>query len=122
MQLAIPAALEDRAYTDEMISETGRLYLQRKAAMEALNKIEGLSVMENKAALYLFPRVDTAKLGFANDKEFVLELLLNKKILVVAGSGFYAKDNNHFRIVALPKPEDMTTAINAIGEFIKERS
>lgn len=122
MQLAIPAALEDRAYTDEMISPTGRLYLQRKAAMEALDKIDGLSVMENKAALYLFPRIDTAKLGFNSDKEFVLDLLLDKKILVVAGSGFYAKDNNHFRIVALPKPEDMTTAINAIGEFIKERT
>ncbi len=121
MQLAIPAALEDSAYTVEMMSPGGRLYEQRKTAVEEFNKIEGLSVVPNNAAFYLFPKIDTAALGFKTDKEFALSLLEEKKILVIPGSGFYCKDNNHFRIVALPNTEDLSTAIKAIGEFIKER-
>lgn len=121
VQLAIPAALEDTAYTKEMISEGGRLYEQRKAAIDALNKIEGVSVVPNHAAFYLFPKIDTKALGFESDKEFVHELLINKKILVVPGSGFYCKDNDHFRIVALPEKTELKRAIELIGEFIKEK-
>lgn len=121
MQLAIPAALDDSAYTIEMMSPGGRLYEQRKTAVEEFNKIEGLSVVPNNAAFYLFPKIDTAALGFNTDKEFAMKLLEEKKILVIPGSGFYCKDNNHFRIVALPNTEDLSTAIKAIGEFIKER-
>ncbi|MBQ7331092.1 MAG: aminotransferase class I/II-fold pyridoxal phosphate-dependent enzyme [Oscillospiraceae bacterium] len=119
MQLAIPAALADTEYTKEMLSPTGRLYLQRKVAIEEMNKIPGLEVMPNKAALYMFPKIDTAALGFKTDKEFAYDLLLKKKILIVPGSGFYAKDQNHFRIVCLPAPEQMGEAIRAIGDYLQ---
>lgn len=121
MQLAIPAALADRQYTIDMLSPSNRLYQQREATIKALNEIEGVSVVKNKAAFYIFPQVDTKALGFDNDKAFASQLLQDKKILIIPGSGFYCKDQNHFRIVALPEADQLYTAVTKIGDFIRER-
>lgn len=118
MQLVIPTALADSEYTEQLISPSGRFYRQSLAAYEELSKIDGISVVKNKAAFYLFPKIDIEKFGFASDKEFAMKLLEAENILVVAGSGFYCKDNKHFRIVALPKEEDIITAVGKIKRFL----
>jgi len=122
MQLVIPAALADTEYTKEMVrSGEGRVAVQSKVAYEELNKIDGIEVVKNTAAFYLFPKIELEKFGFASDKDFAMQLLEAKNILVVAGSGFYCKDNRHFRIVALPRAEELKTAIEKIGEFLDEK-
>ena len=119
MQLIIPAALKDSYYTEEMISKTGRLYLQREAAYQAINEVDGLSVVKNMGALYMFPKIDTERFNVTSDKEFVKGLLLAKKILIVAGTGFGYTSPDHFRIVLLPKHEDIKNAIYDIGDYLQ---
>ncbi|MBO5305500.1 MAG: aminotransferase class I/II-fold pyridoxal phosphate-dependent enzyme [Clostridia bacterium] len=122
MQLVVPAALADTAYTRAMmLSGEGRVAVQSRVAFEELTKIEGIEVVKNKAAFYLFPKIDLARFGFESDKDFAMQLLESKNILVVAGSGFYCKDNCHFRIVALPRAEELKEAIGKIGEFLDEK-
>jgi len=116
METIIPAAIKDTEYTKAMLREGGRLYEQRKAAWAALDKIEGLSYVKNDAAFYIFPRV---KAGLDSDKKFVRELLLEKKILLVPGTGFLQQDNDHFRIILLPEANELNWAINEIGDFLK---
>ena len=122
MQLIIPTALEDSAYTRLMVlSGEGRVAVQSKVAYEELSRIDGIEVVKNRAAFYLFPRLELERFGFESDKDFAMQLLEAKNILVVAGSGFYCKDNRHFRIVALPRAEELSEAIGRIGEFLDEK-
>lgn len=121
MQLIIPEALRDREYTEKMIGEGGRLYRQNKLASSLLSDIDGVELVENKAAFYLFPRLDLARFGLSSDRDFASKLLEEKNILVVAGSGFYCKDECHFRIVALPEEKDLERAILDIAAFLKGR-
>ena len=118
MQLVIPTALADTEYTRKMLCETGRIYRQSKVAYEELCKIDGIEVHKNGAAFYLFPRIDLSKFNIESDKDFAKKLLWEENILVVAGSGFYATDNEHFRIVALPREEDIADAIQRIGKML----
>ncbi len=119
MQLIIPTALKDTDYTNEMISETGRLYLQRKACIEAINEIDGLSVVPNDGAFYIFPKIDTERFNVTDDAEFVRGLLETKKILVVAGSGFGYTKPNHFRVVMLPEHQTLKNAMYEIGDYLQ---
>ncbi len=121
MQTIVPVALEDTEYTDSMIRPGGRLYEQRKATHEALCKIEGVSFVPNDAAFYVFPKLEKEVLRYANDKEFARDLLLDKHILIVPGSGFDWPEPNHFRIVMLPQPDLLSEAIEKIGDFIHQR-
>ncbi len=121
MQTIIPAALSDIVYTNDMIKEGGRLYEQRKATFEELDKLDCLSYVKNDGSFYVFPKIKEEYAVFANDKKFTEELLLNKHILVVPGSGFSWEKPNYFRIVMLPQVQELRTAVNQIGEFIKEQ-
>lgn len=121
MQLAIPDALSDYAYTENMINENGRLTRQRKAVMEELDKIDGISYVKNVAAFYLFPKLDIKKYGFESDREFARKLLDEKHILIVPGSGFNCVDKKHFRIVMLPEEDVLRNAIRDIGDFLNKR-
>ena len=49
-QLVIPAALVDSESTREMLVPGGRLFEQRKATLEALDKIDGVDYLPNHAA------------------------------------------------------------------------
>ncbi len=117
-QLAIPAALEDSESTKAMMSPGGRIYEQREATIKALDQIDGISYVKNSAAFYLFPKLDTKKFNITNDRKFVLDLLESKHILMVAGSGFDWPEPDHFRIVMLPEPKVLTSAMQSLGDFL----
>ena len=121
MQTIIPAALDDFDYTNAMIAPGGRLYEQRKATCEELDKIEAISYVKNDASFYIFPKIDPEMLPIENDKEFAHELLLDKHILIVPGSGFMWDTTDHFRIVMLPEPEELATAVREMGDFISKK-
>lgn len=120
MQTIIPDALADTAYTKAMIQEGGRLYEQRKAVFEELDKIDGISYVKNDAGFYVFPKIKDGAQKISNDKKFTYDLLIKKHILIVPGSGFAWNSPDHFRIVMLPEADTLRLAVREIGNFINE--
>jgi alanine-synthesizing transaminase len=117
-QIVIPAALADTETPAAMVRPGGRLYEQREATISSLSKIDAISVVKNKAAFYIFPKLDVKKLGITDDKKFARDLLHSTNILIVPGSGFDWKDPDHFRIVMLPEANVLKKAVQDIGSFL----
>ena len=117
-QLVIPAALEDMETPASMVRPGGRMYEQRKATLEALDKIDGISYVKNVAAFYLFPKLDAKKFNITSDKKFAADLLEATNILVVPGSGFDWAEPDHFRLVMLPEAKVMGQAMEKMGQFL----
>ena len=117
-QLVIPAALEDMETPHSMVRPGGRYFEQRKATLEALDTIDGLTYVKNKAAFYLFPKLDVKKFNITNDKVFARDLLLATNILIVPGSGFDWAEPDHFRIVMLPEAPQLKDAMLRMGAFL----
>jgi alanine-synthesizing transaminase len=51
-------------------------------------------------------------------EQFVLDLLLEEKVLVVQGSGFNWPRPDHFRVVFLPNSDDLTEALGRVADFL----
>lgn len=117
-QLVIPTALQDMETPASMVSPGGRIYEQREATVSELAKIDSISFVKNKAALYIFPKLDCKKLNITDDKKFAHDLLHATNILIVPGSGFEWKEPDHFRIVMLPEANILKDAIHRLGCFL----
>jgi alanine-synthesizing transaminase len=119
-QHAIQIALGGRQSVRDLVLPGGRLLEQRDAAMKALLAIPGVTCVEPKGALYVFPRLDPDRYPIRDDQQFVLELLREQHVLVVQGSGFNWPRPDHLRIVTLPRADDLTEAIDRIGQFLAD--
>ena len=117
-QLVIPAALADMETPASMVRPGGRYFEQRKATLETLDTIDGISYVKNRAAFYLFPKLDAKKFGITNDKKFAGDLLRAAHILIVPGSGFDWAEPDHFRIVMLPEADQLRQAMTRLGNFL----
>ena len=117
-QIVIPAALQDMETPASMIRPGGRIFEQREATVAELSKITSISFVKNKAAFYVFPRLDCKKLNISDDKKFARDLLHATNILIVPGSGFDWQRPDHFRIVMLPESKILKSAIHSMGEFL----
>ena len=117
-QLVIPAALEDMETPASMVRPGGRYFEQRKATCDVLDTVDGISYVKNRAAFYLFPRLDVEKFGITNDKVFARDLLKATNILIVPGSGFDWAEPDHFRIVMLPEAPQLKEAMIRLGHFL----
>ena len=117
-QLVIPTALRDEKTPSSMVSRGGRIFEQREATVAELSKIPSLSFVKNKAAFYIFPKLDCKKLNITDDKKFARDLLHATNILIVPGSGFEWHEPDHFRIVMLPEAEILKNAIHSLGCFL----
>ena len=117
-QLVIPTALRDEKTPSSMVSRGGRIFEQREATVAELSKISSVSFIKNKAAFYIFPKLDCKRLNITNDKKFAHDLLHATNILIVPGSGFEWHEPDHFRIVMLPEAEILKNAIHSLGCFL----
>lgn len=117
-QHAVQAALSGHQSIEALIRPGGRLYAQRDAAVDGLNSIPGVSCVRPKGALYAFARLDPEVHEIHDDSKFVLDLLIQEKLLVVQGTGFNWPEPDHFRIVTLPSVDDLKIAIERIGNFL----
>lgn len=119
-QHMIPAALDPASFrnTDPILLPGGRIFEQREYIYNALNQIDGITAVKPKAAFYIFPKIDTEKFGIVNDEKFVLDFLQEKKILLVAGSGFHWETPDHFRIVFLPELNVLKESARGLKEFL----
>jgi len=121
-QHAIQVALGGYQSINELILPGGRLLEQRNVAWELLNQIPGVSVTKPKGALYLFPRLDPKVHDIRDDEQFALDLLREQKMLVVQGTGFNWKTPDHFRLVFLPRVEDLEDAVGRLEKFLSTYS
>lgn len=118
-QLAIQTALGGYQSIEDLVAPTGRLCKQRDLAYDMLTAIPGVSCVKPKAAMYLFPKLDSKIYPIKDDQQFILDLLLEEKVLLVQGTGFNWKAPDHFRVVFLPNVDDLIEAINRIARFLK---
>ncbi|MHA1609017.1 MAG: aminotransferase class I/II-fold pyridoxal phosphate-dependent enzyme [Candidatus Njordarchaeales archaeon] len=113
---AIAALLGPQDHIKELVN---KLRERRDYAYKRLNEINGISVQKPRGAFYLFPRIDIPKYK-GRDKDFVVDLLKEEKVLVVHGSGFGSYGKDHFRMVFLPPIEMMREALERIERFVKK--
>jgi len=119
---AVQTALGGYQSINELIIPGGRLRDQRDAAMNALANVPGVSCVKPKGALYLFPKLDLNMYKIKDDQQMVLDFLIQEKILLVQGSAFNWPNKDHFRIVFLPREDDLNKAIHRFGEFLSRYS
>ena len=77
-----------------------------------------LTYNTTKAAFYIFPKLDVKKFNILDDEKFALDLLKEKKILIIHGGGFNWGQPDHFRIVYLPRIEVLKDAVESLGDFL----
>jgi len=115
-QYAIKVALEGPQ--DHLVEVRRKLSARRDITVEACNSIPRMSCVPPRGAFYAFPKIDIPD----GDDVFVKDLLLQKYVLVVQGSGFGQKPGTkHFRIVFLPQEDVLRKAYAEIGGFMKAR-
>ncbi len=117
-QYAIQTALGGYQSINDLIVPSGRLYKQRQLAYDMLTSIPGVTCVKPEAALYMFPRLDRKMYPIENDQQFILDLLLEERVLLVQGTGFNWPSPDHFRVVFLPNADDLTDSINRIARFL----
>lgn len=117
-QQIIQTALGGYQSVDELLLPGGRIYEQREYIYNAINDIPGLSAVKPKAAFYIFPKIDTKRFNILDDEKFVLDFLHEHHILLVHGGGFNWNQPDHFRIVYLPKIDDLKQTAKKMREFL----
>ncbi|MGR6861978.1 pyridoxal phosphate-dependent aminotransferase [uncultured Aliivibrio sp.] len=118
MQHAIQTALGGYQSINELLLPGGRLLEQRDKAYELITQIPGVSCVKPKGAMYLFPKLDPKMYKIKDDQKFVLDFLIKEKVLLVQGTGFNWPKPDHFRIVTLPRVDDLETAIGRLERFL----
>ena len=119
-QSIVQTALGGYQSVHNYIVPGGRVYEQRDFIYQALNDIPGISAVKPKAAFYIFPKLDTKKFHIVDDEKFALDLLREKKILIIHGGGFNWKQPDHFRVVYLPRIEVLKDAVDGLADFLSD--
>ena len=92
---------------------------RREIALSRINSIDGLEVEPTGGAFYMFVRI-THPRWKNDDKQFVLSLLQEEKVLLVHGSGFSKElGSGHIRLVHLADPDTLNEAFDRIERFLK---
>ncbi|MEK7843213.1 MAG: pyridoxal phosphate-dependent aminotransferase, partial [Pseudomonadota bacterium] len=118
-QFGIQTALGGYQSINDLVMPTGRLMRQRDLAWKLLTDIPGITCFKPQAAMYLFPRLDPKMYPIDDDQQFVLDLLVEEKVLLVQGSGFNWPHPDHLRVVFLPNSDDLTEAMGRIAHFLE---
>jgi len=100
--------------------EQARIKLRRRRdlTVEWAARTPHVSLTAPQGAFYAFPKLDIPE----DDLQFVTELLQQKHVLCVHGTGFGQREGErHMRMVFLPQEEVLHQAYAAITEFMAER-
>ena len=117
-QWGIQTALGGYQSIDDLVSPGGRMLRQRDVAYDLITAIPGVTCVKPKATLYMFPRLDPKLYPITNDQDFIAELLVAEKVLLVQGTGFNWPHPDHFRLVFLPHEDDLREAVGRIARFL----
>jgi len=115
-QYAIQPALEGPQ--DHLLEVQRKLRSRRDVTQKWCQSTPRVSCVAPRGAFYAFPKVEIPD----SDETFVKELIRQKHVMVVHGSGFGQKPGTqHFRIVFLPDEQTLAKAYASIAEFMEER-
>ena len=117
-QSIVQTALGGHQSVKDYVVEGGRVRRQRDYIYEKLCAIPGVDVIKPKAAFYIFPRLDPKKFNIRDDDQFALDLLQDKRVLIVPGKGFNWMTPGYFRIVYLPRRTILGEAVEKISDFL----
>ncbi len=117
-QSIVQTALGGHQSVNSYLVPQGRICQQRDFIYNALKDIPGITCVKPQAAFYIFPRLDVKKFHITDDEKFALDLLRDKKILLVHGGGFNWNQPDHFRIVYLPRIEVLKEAVEKLADFL----
>ncbi|HFI0419335.1 TPA: pyridoxal phosphate-dependent aminotransferase [Streptococcus suis] len=119
-QQVVQTSLGGVQSVDKLLMPGGRLYEQREFITKAITDIPGLSAVKPKAGLYIFPKIDREMYRIDDDEQFVLDFLKQEKVLLVHGRGFNWKDPDHFRIVYLPRVDELAEIQEKMTRFLRQ--
>ena len=115
-QYGIKPALEGPQ--DHLLEVRRKLRSRRDLTQKWCESTPRVSCVAPRGAFYAYPKIDIPE----SDEIFVKELIRQKHVMVVHGSGFGQKPGTqHFRIVFLPDEQTLTKAYAGIADFIRER-
>jgi alanine-synthesizing transaminase len=117
-QHAIQTALGGYQSINDLVAPGGRLCKQRDLAWDLITSIPGVSCVKPKATLYMFPRLDKKVYPINDDQAFILDLLVEEKLLLVQGTGFNWPEPDHFRLVFLPNVDQLHEAMERLARFL----
>ncbi len=117
-QFAIQTALGGYQSINDLVAPGGRLLRQRDQVWEMLTQIPGVSCVKPQGAMYLFPKLDPKMYPITDDRQFILDLLVDEKVLVVQGTGFNWPHPDHLRLVFLPGMDEITEAMTRMARFL----
>lgn len=120
-QYAIQTAMGGYQSMQALTAPTGRLYKQREMAVSRLNAIKGISCTKPQGAFYCFAKIDTGIYPIENDMNFMMDLLIQEKVLMVQGTGFNWDKPDHFRVVFLPNLIDLEDAMDRLDRFFANK-
>ena len=119
-QQVVQTSLGGHQSVDELLLPGGRIYEQRNFIYNAIQDIPGLSAVKPKAGLYIFPKIDRNMYRIDDDEQFVLDFLKQEKVLLVHGRGFNWQEPDHFRIVYLPRVDELAQIQEKMTRFLKQ--
>ncbi len=117
-QYAIQTALGGFQSMQALTEKGGRLYEQRRLAVDRLNAMPGVSCTEPKGAFYCFPKLDRTTYPITDDTDLMMEFLQQERVLMVQGTGFNWDAPDHFRVVFLPNLLDLAEAMDRLERFL----
>lgn len=116
-QHAIQTALGGYQSIQDLVNGEGRLLAQRNIAYEGLNDIAGITCVKPMGAMYCFAKVDADKFAIKSDVNLILDILKERKILLVHGSAFNLFEGCYFRLVFLPNKDVLSPALKDMKKF-----
>lgn len=116
-QHAIQTALGGYQSIQDLVNGEGRLLAQRNIAYQGLNDIPGITCVKPMGAMYCFARVDADKFAIKSDVNLILDILKERKILLVHGSAFNLFEGCYFRLVFLPNKDVLSPALKDMKKF-----
>ena len=117
-QSIIQTALGGYQSIYDLTKPGGRLREQRDICYSLISEIDGITCVKPQATFYLFPKIDIKKFKITSDERFVLDLLKSEKMLLVHGTGFNWAQPDHFRVVFLPRADELRDAMGKIKTFL----
>jgi alanine-synthesizing transaminase len=118
MQHAIQTALGGYQSINELILP-GAACVASGTSLGAFERDPRGLLRQAQGALYMFPRLDPKVYDIRDDQKMVFDLLQQEKLLLVQGTGFNWPAPDHFRLVFLPREEELEEAIGRLARFLK---
>jgi alanine-synthesizing transaminase len=117
-QWAVQTALGGYQSIRELVAPGGRLFESRQAILDGVARSKYMKLRKPMGALYSFVEVRKDVLPDFDDRQFAMDLLEHRHVLIAPGVSFNTSYNNHFRITNLPTHEVLAEVFRRMEELL----